>query len=555
MVAWLVDDQQAHERERVALQARLEQAQREAEQAKAERQALEEETRVLYQRISELTRQLADATGKDRQQKLALELRVLKQRLADRNRELFGTHSERRGHTEESEQAASTPAPSAPPKRPGHGPTPQVRLPVEPVRHPLGPAEAECPACRGQVLEMEGQHDESEEITVVERTFKRLQHQYAKGRCADCGYIVSVPRPARLVPGGRYSEEFAVSVAVGKYDMHLPLNRQVRQMEHEGLVVTRQTLWDQLLAMSAVLDPSYQALRSSILGADLVFADETTWRLMEKGGTKKWWVWSVSTPEAVYYRMEPSRGTEAAKQLFGDYAGIVMADGYAVYQALEKSLEKSGGRQTSFGKDGQVQVQEVPNFTLASCWTHARRYFWKAEQAGTVEASRALDMIAGLFAVEAKAEELAAGDPDRLLAIRRELRATLSRPLIDKLGEWRAQQRALPKSHFGEGLTYLQNQWPRLLRFLSDPKIPLDNGLAERAMRGPVLGRKNHYGSRSRQGTEVAALFYSLIESCKLVGLDPTVYLRSAIRRALEKPGTVTLPADFAREIAAQSKA
>jgi transposase len=82
----------------------------------------------------------------------------------------------------------------------------------------------------------------------------------------------------------------------------------------------------------------------------------------------------------------------------------------------------------------------------------------------------------------------------------------------------------------------------RLARFLDEPRIALDNNATERALRGMVVGRKNHYGSRSKRGTEVAALFYSLIESAKLCGVEPKAYLLCGTRAALENPGTVTLP-------------
>ncbi|MGH8630091.1 MAG: IS66 family transposase, partial [Burkholderiales bacterium] len=83
---------------------------------------------------------------------------------------------------------------------------------------------------------------------------------------------------------------------------------------------------------------------------------------------------------------------------------------------------------------------------------------------------------------------------------------------------------------------------PALTRFVDDSRIPLDNNLTERALRGIVIGRKNHYGSRSLRGTQVAALFYSLIESAKLCGVEPRAYLREATRRAIARPGAVTPP-------------
>ena len=106
-------------------------------------------------------------------------------------------------------------------------------------------------------------------------------------------------------------------------------------------------------------------------------------------------------------------------------------------------------------------------------------------------------------------------------------------------------QRALPRSSLGKAIAYTSGLWPGLVRFLGDPKIPLDTNGVERALRGVVVGRKNHYGSRSERGTRVAALLYSLIESAKLAGVEPRAYLAEAARRAIRSPGTVTLPRDF----------
>ena len=90
-------------------------------------------------------------------------------------------------------------------------------------------------------------------------------------------------------------------------------------------------------------------------------------------------------------------------------------------------------------------------------------------------------------------------------------------------------------------IAYTGGLWPGLVRFLADPKIPLDTNSVERALRGVAVGRKNHYGSRSERGTRTAALFYSLIESAKLCGVEPRAYLREAALRAVRNPGTVTL--------------
>ena len=128
------------------------------------------------------------------------------------------------------------------------------------------------------------------------------------------------------------------------------------------------------------------------------------------------------------------------------------------------------------------------------------------------------------------------------LRLRATLRAEQSAPIVTELRAWAQQQRALPESSLGKAISYMLGLWSGLTRFLDDPRIPLDNNATERGLRGMVVGRKNHYGSRSKRGTEVAALFYSLIESAKLCGVEPKAYLLRALRPALTTPGTVTLP-------------
>jgi hypothetical protein len=92
-----------------------------------------------------------------------------------------------------------------------------------------------------------------------------------------------------------------------------------------------------------------------------------------------------------------------------------------------------------------------------------------------------------------------------------------------------------------KAIAYMTSNWQDLMRFIEEPRAPLSNNAAERAMRGPVVGRKNHYGSKSLRGTEVAALFYSLVESAKLAGVDPAKYLRAAAEAAI-RGGAALLP-------------
>ncbi len=162
----------------------------------------------------------------------------------------------------------------------------------------------------------------------------------------------------------------------------------------------------------------------------------------------------------------------------------------------------------------------------------------------------ALDLVGQLYAVERAVPTRSAtawdddGTRGGILALRERLRDERSRPIVREIQTWALDQRALPESSLGKAISYLLGLWTGLTRFLGDPGIPLDNNQTERGLRGVVLGRRNHYGSRSRRGTEVAALFYSLIESAKLSGVEPKRYLLLATRSALGDRTAVMLPRD-----------
>ena len=292
-----------------------------------------------------------------------------------------------------------------------------------------------------------------------------------------------------------------------------------------GLVVDTQTLWDQLLALSHHLTPTYDALVAEVLTAPVLGADETTWQLMEPGRSKTWWVWALCRPDAVVYRLLGTRSAAGAATVLGDYRGIVQCDAYAAYRALAKrgTAERAG-----------------PTLTLAHCWAHVRRQYVEAEPAYP-QAAEVLTLIGELYAAEAAAQETAAGDAAVLLAERRARVA----PVVDAIRTWVTQQRGLPQSTLGKALAYTTELWPGLRVFLDHAAIPVDNNATERALRGIALGRKNHYGSRSERGTRVAALCYTLLESAKLAGVEPAAYLAEATRRAIATPGTVTLPRDL----------
>ena len=238
----------------------------------------------------------------------------------------------------------------------------------------------------------------------------------------------------------------------------------------------------------------------------------------------------------------PSRDSKAARLLLRNSSGGLMSDAYAVYKSLAAK-----GTQQPLEVDGEQQWH--PRFKMYVCWSHARRPFEQAAKSDD-DAHVILDLIARLYAVEAKAKEQAEGDPERRRALTAALRESESAAIIAEIDRWRRQQSALPGTKMAQGLGFLDNQWSELQAFLGNADAPLDNNLIEREVRTPVLGRKNHLGSHSPNGANVSAIFYTLLGSCRLVGVSPVQYLKALVERGLQTKGHVLLPHDFAAELA-----
>lgn len=467
---------------------------------------LEQENRKLIKLNLELQQALLEARGEQAQQ-LELQIAALQETLASRNRALFGDSSERRVPDD---TIANVEEPAKEPQA-GHGPR-QQELPVIPRVHELDAADRVCTACGGALQEWAGQFEESMEVDILERRFVQLHHKRKKYRCKCGSCVETAPGPLKLIPGGRYSIDFAISTAVAKYGDHMPLERLARALGRHGLKIDSQTLWDQINALARLLTPVHDGLQEQVLAQPCIGADETHWKVMglkgANGKTKRWQVWAVSSPDAVCYRIKAGRGLEHASDVIGDYRGIVLCDGYSVYESLQKQRR---------------------GILLAHCWAHVRRKFFEVEELHPNSCTEVLDLIRRLFEVERRARDENL-DVEAMLNLRR----AESKSIVDEIHRWALAQRALPQSPLGKAIAYMGGLWHGLTVFLDHAEVPVDNNATERALRGIVVGRKNHYGSRSQRGTEVSALFYSIIETCKLVGADPFDYLRVAAHAALE---------------------
>lgn len=343
----------------------------------------------------------------------------------------------------------------------------------------------------------------------------KVEQQKYVCRCGGC--VETAPGPLRLVDGGRYSLAFGAKVVADKYVHHIPLARQVRMMRDQGLTITSQTLWDQIRAAAELLRPSWQAIRHHILSQPVVGLDQTGWPSLHDKRRKPWQMWCLTAPDAIFHDIREDKSAATFTQIVGDFEGTIVCDALGTHPA--------GAR----ASPGRIE--------LAGCWAHVKRKFDEAVPSNP-EAAIALKHISALYVAECEAHD----DVERA-----RVRQSVSVEVLDELKRWLMSRSTLRKSAFGRAVRYTLVNWNRLTRFVDDPRVPLDNNATERALRGPVVGRRNHFGSKSRRGTEAAAVLCSLAETAKLHRVAPRRYFEEALRRARVEPGAVVLPWEAGR--------
>ncbi len=333
--------------------------------------------------------------------------------------------------------------------------------------------------------ELQGLYDESTEITVVERTYQRVVHKRKKylflpSVGTDKEIIVTAKGPEKLAAGCEYSLDFAISVACDKYQYHVPLNRQVEQMESKGLYwITSKTLYglvDQL-STHARRAQVLEKIRKDILEVPLaVHADETPWPILSNHDSDGY-LWTICNMAGAYYRFEPSRSGKIIVEMLKGYEGPVLTDDFSGYDRLKRETRCK----------------------MCQCWAHARRNFYEIADNHSDDCREIIVLIDELFEIERKAKTF-----DELKVLREEE----SRPVVELIRRWLEEKNAkylLGDDEMGRAIRYLLNSWKEFTAFLDDVQVPLSNNHAERSLRHSVLGRKNFYGSKTINGADVAA--------------------------------------------------
>ena len=404
---------------------------------------------------------------------------------------------------EVSEPHASEPAVPAKPRRrhPGRTPLPEA-LPHIDVR--IEAERCTCAQC-GEPLTSIGE-EITEKLDYIPGRFQVLRQIRPKLACRPCGTVESPALPASVIDKGRPTARLVAHVVTAKHCDHLPLYRQEQQYLRAGVTLTRATLASWLGQAEHWLSVLAAACKETLLQGGILHADETPLPVLNPGSGKTdrayLWVYrsqaDVRHPVVVFDYARNRKG-EHPRRFLGNWVGILQTDDFGGYDATYRT--------------GRV--------IEAACWAHVRRHFYDVNEAApSPVAQEALLRITQLYAIEAEIKD---DPPER----RAQVRTEQSKPLLEAFRAW--LETVLPqvaaKSAIAKAIRYALKRWEALLRYCDEGALCIDNNPVERMIRGVAIGRKNFLFVGNDAGGERAAAIYTLIETCKLNGVEPFAYL------------------------------
>jgi transposase len=477
---------------------------------------------VMIEKLEKINGDLATALGKEHQCVLDAQAQ-----LEGLRGKLFGKSTEQRkgsdgplfgGKAPETEKVTFDRK-----KRTEFGRTPQPELPRTTILHELSEEEMKAQGLKP----MEGQFETSELINVTPSRFQVEEHKRQKyvpidpeTAPVDAPAIVTAPGPLQLKEGSRYSPAFGVECGIGKFQWHLPLDRQVRIMKAHGLVVTSQVLFAQLDTIAWYLGNHVMpGIIAKIKASRVNQADETYLENLAKDAKSRFWLWSVMNKDAILFEVFDSRAKKAGHEFLKDLEGVLLTDGYYVYQSMASA-----------------------KLLLANDWAHVRRKFVAAEKTHPAESKWFVDQIRDLFEIEERIKGMTSLE---ILGIRQ----AQSKPIVEVIGAkcWALAETTLPQSPLGRAIRYTLKLWKGLQVFLDNADVPLDTNWIERMQRSPVVGRKNYYGMKSLANARMAAIWHSVIQTCILNGVEPREYINETLRAILSRE-RVVMPWDWPKK-------
>ena len=400
-------------------------------------------------------------------------------------------------------------------KKRGRKPLPDTLHRVE-VIHEIPEDQRHCPH-DGQLL-TEINEVVSEQLDIIPaqiRVIRHIRKQYACS-CGQC--IQTAPLPGQPIPKSMASPGLLAHITVSKYQDALPLHRQEQILQRIGVDIPRATLANWMIRCGQLVQPLINLLRDYLLAYDIIQMDETTVQVLKEPGksaqSKSYlWLQRGGPPDepVTLFDYDPTRNQTVPLQLLDGFAGYLQTDGYSGY-------------------NGVVAAGELKQL---GCMAHVRRNFsdavkgqGKSKRVG--KAQQGLAWIQKLYRIEKVARTKEMSPEERKL-----YRQQHAAPILEKMRTWldASLPNVPPGTLTGKALNYLNNEWPKLVRYLEDGRLEIDNNLAENAIRPFVIGRKNWLFSDSVKGVKASANLYSLIETAKANKLEPYQYLREVFTR------------------------
>lgn len=384
-------------------------------------------------------------------------------------------------------------------------------LPVEEIFYDLTEEEKTCAKCGSAMHKMKT--EVRKELKVIPAKVIVVHHTRQCYACRVCdeegeSNIMTAPMPHPVLPGSMVSPSLLAFIMNKKYSEAMPLYRQEKGFENLGIDISRQNMASWVIKGTGTwLAPLYERMRTHLLKEDIIHADETVLNVLDEKDNKKNYMWLYasgdrSSKRIILYDYQKSRAARHAKNFLKGYSGYLQTDGYAAYGGLD-------------------EVRHM------ACMAHARRKFKEALDAapdsaalGSTKSSEALKMFRRLYAVEKQASNLSNEE-------RHQKRQEASKPVLDKFHAWLIEEsrKTLPKSKLGQAISYTLKLWDKLIIYIEDGRLSIDNNLAERAIKPFVIGRKNFLFSKSPLGATASGIAYSIIETAKANNLLPFQYL------------------------------
>ena len=352
-------------------------------------------------------------------------------------------------------------------------------------------------------------------LELIPAVFEVHEHHIAVYRGKN-GKIVRAEHPKEMLDGSIATPSLVSAIINGKYTNAVPLYRQEQEFGRNDVNISRQTMSNWVITVAErYISLVYDRLKEEIIKSPVVHADETPVTVIRDGreGMHKSYMWvyrsgtMCGAKQAAVYEYQKTRKADAAGEFLKGFEGTLVCDGYQVYHTLE--------------------CREDTKFEVAGCWTHARRPFAQVvkslgekQAAGTV-AMEALMQIQTIYHTDNQLQKLPPVE-------RKKRRKLLVKPLVDAFFKWCKEKegKVAPSSETAKGIQYCLNQEKYLRVFLTDPQIPLDNNLAERAIRPFCVGKKNWKMIDTVHGAQASAMLYSIVETAKANELNIYQYFK-----------------------------